>query len=121
MTNGIGPINGGNNYGVGNGYVPPRNDSEEDVPQAPVNNYDDTQVDPNKVMEFLANNNYFVNLTNAAEPVDGVEPDPGLSDRVAGYMENFELIYSIVEQEFGPELAPIVMDFVMDYLMNMFD
>ena len=41
MTNGIGPINGGNNYGVGNGYVPPRNDSEENVPQAPVNNYDD--------------------------------------------------------------------------------
>ena len=120
MTDGIGRIFGGNNYGVG-GYVPQGkgNAPEEEVPQAPVNNYEDTQVDPNKVMEFLAQNNYFVNITNAPEPVNGVVPDPGLPDRVAGYMEHFEQIYAIVEQEFGPELAPIVMDYVMDVLMGL--
>jgi hypothetical protein len=34
-------------------------------------------------------------------------------------MERFEEIYAIVEQEFGPELAPAVMDLVMDKLMGM--
>ena len=122
MTNGIGPINGGNSYGVGNGYVPSKgNESEENAPQVPVNNYEDTQVDPSKVMDFLAQNNYFVNLTNAPEAVDGIVPDPSLQARVDGYMQNFEFIYSIVEQEFGPELAPVVMDMVMDRLMGMFD
>ena len=122
MTDGIGRIFGGNSYGVG-GYVPQGkgNESEEDAPQVPVNNYDDTQVDPSKVMDFLAQNNYFVNLTNAPEAVEGVVPDPALQARVDGYMQNFELIYSIVEQEFGPELAPVVMDMVMDRLMGMFD
>ena len=34
-------------------------------------------------------------------------------------MERFEEIYAIVEQEFGAELAPAVMDLVMDKLMGM--
>lgn len=122
MTDGIGRISGGNSYGVG-GYVPQGkgNEQEDNVPQAPVNNYDDTQVDPAKVMDFLANNNYFINLTNAPEAVEGIVPDPSLQARVDGYMQNFEFIYSIVEQEFGTELAPVVMDMVMDRLMGMFD
>ena len=34
-------------------------------------------------------------------------------------MERFEEIFSIVEQEFGAERAPLVMDYVMDSLMGM--
>ena len=123
MTDGIGRIFGGNNYGVG-GYVPQRNGNEgaeEAQEQAVAQNYEETQVDPSKVMDFLANNNYFVNLTNVPAPVEGVETDPTVADRVAGYMENFEVIYGIVEQEFGEELAPTVMDLVMDRLMGMFE
>ena len=117
MTDGIGRIFGGNSYGVG-GYVPQR--KEEDVPQnkpaqAPVN-YEETQVDPAKVMEFLANNNYFVAPVETTVPG---EVDDATRERVAGYMENFEMIYGVVVDEFGEELAPMVMDFVMDYLMDM--
>ena len=124
MTDGIGRIFGGSSYGVG-GYVPQNNNNkveDEEQQQAQAQpNYEETQVDPSKVMDFLANNNYFLAITNAPGQVEGVETDPTVADRVAGYMENFEVIYSIIEQEFGAELAPSVMDLVMDALMGMLD
>ena len=125
MANNIGHISGYGNYGVGP-YVPQRkgNDVEGQEAQAQAQaqqNYEETQVDPNKVMEFLESHNFFVAQTNAPAPTTGVETDPTVADRVAGYMENFEFIYGIVEQEFGAELAPIVMDMVMDRLMGMVD
>ena len=117
MTDGIGRIFGGNNYGVG-GYVPQR--KEEEAPQnqpaqAPAN-YEETQVDPSKVMEFLANNNYFV---APVETKASGEVDEATRERVAGYMENFEMIYGVVVNEFGEENAPLVMDLVMDKLMGL--
>ena len=121
MTDGIGRLSGYGNYGVG-GYVPQRKGSEETnqaQEQPVVNNFEETQVDPSKVMDFLASNNFFVAQTNAPAPVEGVETDPTVADRVAGYMDNFETIYAVVEQEFGEELAPLVMDAVMDRLMGM--
>jgi hypothetical protein len=124
MANNIGHISGYGNYGVGP-YVPQRKgndvEAEAQAQAQPQQNFEETQVDPNKVMDFLNANNFFVNLTNAPAPVEGVETDPTVADRVAGYMENFELIYGIVEQEFGPEKAPLVMDLVMDRLMGMVD
>lgn len=121
MTDGIGRIFGGNSYGVG-GYVPNRKNEENPETKAEgqqVNNFEETQVDPNKILDFMANNNYFVDVAKAPAPVNGVETDPTVADRVAGYMENFEIIYGIVEEEFGAELAPTVMDFVMDRLMGL--
>jgi hypothetical protein len=117
MTDGIGRIFGGNSYGVG-GYVPQR--KEEEAPQnnpaqAPVN-YEETQVDPSKVMEFLSNNNYFVAPVETTAPG---EVDEATRERVAGYMENFEMIYGVVVNEFGEENAPLVMDLVMDKLMGL--
>ena len=123
MADGIGRLSGYGNYGVG-GYVPQRKGGEEAnqaQEQPVVNNHEETQVDPSKVMDFLASNNFFVAQTNAPAPVEGVETDPTVADRVAGYMENFEVIYAVIEQEFGAELAPSVMDFVMDRLMGMVD
>ena len=125
MTDGIGHISGYGNYGVG-GYANGASNGNNGADGADSNNVitpqpNYEQVDPNRVMEFLSANNFFVNLTNAPAPVEGVETDPTVADRVAGYMENFELIYGIVEQEFGPELAPLVMDLVMDRLMGMVD
>ena len=118
MTDGIGRIFGGNSYGVG-GYVPQRR--EEDVPQnapaqAPVVDYEEMQIDPNKVMDFMASNNLFVRESGVTTPA---ELDPECRERVANSMERFELIYGLVVEEFGEELAPAVMDLVMDKLMGM--
>lgn len=119
MTDGIGRIFGGNNYGVG-GYVPQR--KEEDAPQnaaaqAPAQASAETQVDPSKVMDFLAANNFFVAPVETTPVVGNV--DDATRARVEGYMENFELIYGVIVEEFGEELAPDVMDMAMDYLMGM--
>ncbi len=117
MTDGIGRIFGGNNYGVG-GYVPQRKEdaTQNTVPQAPVNNAEETQVDPSKVMDFLASNNFFVASVDTKEVP---EVDEAMRGRVEGYMENFEMIYGVIVEEFGEELAPTVMDIAMDYLMGM--
>ncbi len=119
MTDGIGRLSGYGNYGVG-GYMPQKKedvskeaDSQE---QNLVNNYEETQVDPSKVMEFLASNNFFV---AAPQTADVGEVDAATQDRVAGYMEQFEMIYGVVQEEFGEELAPSVMDVVMDKLIGM--
>ena len=120
MTDGIGRLTGYGNYGVG-GYIPQRRNGEvskeaQSQAQAQTNNYEETQVDPSKVMDFLSSNNFFV-----AAPVtaDVNEVDNATQDRVAGYMEQFEMIYGVVQEEFGEELAPAVMDIVMDRLMGM--
>ena len=117
MTDGIGRIFGGNNYGIG-GYVPQRKEEEapQNAQQAPAQNYEETQVDPSKVMDFLAANNFFVAPVETKAPG---EVDEATRARVEGYMENFEMIYGVIVEEFGEELAPDVMDIAMDYLMGM--
>ena len=117
MTDGIGRIFGGNNYGVG-GFGPHR--KEEEAPQnaaaqPQARNYEETQVDPNKVMDFLAANNFFVAPTETKAVNVGL--DAATQDRIANYMDNFETIYRVIVEEFGEESAPMVMDFTMDKLM----
>ena len=114
MTDGIGRIFGGNSYGLG-GYVPQR--KEEEAPQDTVvtNNAADTQVDPAKVMEFMANNNFFV---AAVKKDEFPEVDAATRARVENYMENFEMIYSVIVNEFGEDLAPDVMEIVMPRLLE---
>jgi hypothetical protein len=116
MTDGIGRIFGGNNYGVG-GYVPQRNDeAKNDEPQALAQNYDEMLVDPAKVMDFMAANNIFVPVAEATKVGD---VDAATQERVGNYMEQFETYYALIAQEFGEENAPLVMDLVMDKLMGM--
>ncbi len=117
MTDGIGRIFGGNNWGNYTGLNPQQKGEEADNNTPAPNNYAETQVDPEKIMEFLASNNYFI--APAQETSSSGEVDPALQARVEGYMENFEMIYGVIVDEFGEELAPLVMDFVMDYLMGM--
>ena len=123
MTDGIGRLSGYGNYGVG-GYMPQRkqNDvSQEQNPQEQgfVNNYEETQVDPSKIMDWMAANNNFANIINAPAQPEGVVTDPTIEERIAGFMENYEYFMTIIEQEFGEEQAPAVMDVVMDKLMGM--
>ncbi len=120
MADGIGRLTGYGNYGVG-GYMPQRRNDEvskesHSEGQAAASHHEETQVDPSKVMDFLSSNNFFIAPTTEAEVG---EVDTATQDRVAGYMEQFEMIYGIVQEEFGEELAPSVMDIVMDRLMGM--
>ena len=118
MTNGINNVSGFGNYGVG-GYIPNRIGKEtnnNEAQQVAVQNQAETQVDPSKVMEFLSANNYFVAPVETAGVANVDEATRG---RVESYMENFEMIYGVIVEEFGEELAPMVMDMAMDHLMGM--
>lgn len=122
MADGIGRIFGGNNYGVGS-YGPQRKEESVDAQaqnQAqPQNNFEETQVDPNKVMDFLANNNYFMPVEVQAKPAGQVGAvDAATEERIAGYMDRFEQIYAIVENDF-PRNPEAVMDVVMDKLLGL--
>ena len=124
MTDGVFGIGHGNTSGVGGGYLPPKKDdvdSKAENQQSQANaNQERKDVNPDDVMRFLANNNYFIPANVEAKPVTNIEGvDAETQERIASYMERFEEIYSIVEQEFGAELAPAVMDLVMDKLMGM--
>ena len=128
MTDGVYGIGYGNTSGVGGGYMPPKKsdvDKKEDEQPSTTQNAERKDVNPDDVMRFLANNNYFINLTNTngtagASGVDGAEDiDAETEARFAEYMERFEEIYALIEEEFGSDLAPAVMDLVMDKLMGM--
>ena len=112
----INRIFGNNNYGFGFGAKKQEEPKEAEVKEA-VKDYKETQVDPSRVMDFLAANNFFVAPVES-KSVAG-EVDAATRARVEGYMENFEMIYGVIVEEFGEELAPDVMDMAMDYLMGM--
>lgn len=124
MADGINRIGYGTSSGIGGGYVPNRRDdlknAENDEQTANVNT-ERKDVNPDDVMKFLANNNYFmpVQVENTQPVVETVDVDVETQERIAEYMARFEEIYAIVEQEFGAEIAPAVMDLVMDILMGM--
>ena len=118
MADGINRIfGGGNNYGVG-GFAPnSKNDETENSQvQQPTVNYTERLVNEETVWNFMANNNFVVAPKTTA-PVG--EVDVAAEERIAGYMENYEMFAKIVENEFGPDLVPTVMDLVMDRLIAM--
>ena len=117
MTDGIGRIFGGNGYNLG-GYTQRKSEDEntQTAAQAPAQNYEETQVDPSKVMDFLSANNFFI-ASVETKPLG--EIDAATQARVEGYIEWFEIIYDVIVKEFGEALAPDVMDMAMDHLMGM--
>ena len=123
MTDGVFGIGYGQTSGVGGGYLPPKKDDvdgkAEDQQQANANQ-ERKDVNPDDVMRFLANNNYFIPAkveTKPAAEVGGVDAE--VQDRVAASMEEFEKIFALIEAEFGPNLAPQVFDVAMDKLLGM--
>ena len=125
MADGIHGIGYGNTSGIGGGYLPPRKGDDVDAQNAQdQNTYNANQerkdVNPDEVMKFLSNNNYFMPVKTETRPAKEINVvDAETEERIAGYMERFEEIYAVVEDEFGAELAPAVMDLVMDKLMGM--
>ena len=114
MTDGIGRIFGGNNYGVG-GFVPQKHEAKEEEVQQSVVKPEAKQVDEETVMRFLEANNMRI----VPKTVTPIELDPEAEERIAGYMEKFEDLYGLAEQEFGPKLAPMVLDLAMNRLLGM--
>lgn len=123
--NNIGGINGyGYGYGV-NGYGNRGNknsannaesqEQKQALPEAK------PQVNADEVMKFLESNNFFIAPTQTQGAEGASQVDADTQDRIAGYMEKFEVIYAVVAEEFGEELAPAVMDMVMDKLMGLAD
>lgn len=58
-------------------------------------------VDPNEVLNFLASSSVKV---ETAQPA-AIDNNAETQERVEGYIQNFEMIYSVVAQEFGEDVA----------------
>ncbi len=73
-------------------------------------------VDPNEVLNFLASSSVKV---ETPQPVAVGNGNAETTERVEGYIQNFEMIYSIVSQEFGDEVANTLLndDRFVDALM----
>ncbi len=72
-------------------------------------------VDPNEVLNFLASSSVQVEAPKAPAADTNAETN----ERVEGYIQNFEMIYSVVAQEFGDDVANTLMndDNFIDALM----
>ena len=117
MANGINGIGGNNNS---YNYYQNLNNNEakpEEQEQVIVNNHEETQIDPSKVMDFMAANNFFV---APKENVGAGQVDEMTQERIGEFMKNFEFVFGLVSKEFGEDLAPMVMDMVMDNLIAQF-
>ena len=124
MANGINNVNGygygSNVYGYGsNAKKEDSTGNAENKAQQNVQPEAKPQVNADDVMKFLENNNLFIApaQTEGAEGTTGV--DAATQARVEDAMAQFEVIYAIVVQEFGEEIAPAVMDMVMDRLIGL--
>ncbi len=121
MTDGIGRIFGGNSYGVGGFYSQKKNEESAEAQQNPAPQQQNTeaQLDPQRVMDFLAQNNYFMPVAEETQVTGAGEVSEETRGRIADYMKDFEFIYSVIEKEFGATQAPVVMDIAMDVLIGM--
>ena len=126
MTDGIGRIGSGSSSGVNSWYLkrePDKEDINQQNAQAQAQtSYSKEDIDESKVWAFMANNSAFngVVAPEKTRSFDGVgDVDAGLAERMEDWMAKFEEFYAIIEEEVGSELAPAVMDLVMDKLMGM--
>lgn len=117
MTDGIGRIFGGNNYGVG-GYVPQKKGaaSENTPDQVKGQNFEESQIDPSKVMAFLEANNLFV----APAKTKAVSVDDATENRIVNSMALFETLYGVIADEFGKDKAPEITNALMDHLIGIY-
>ena len=117
MTSGVNGI-GGNPYNYGSyGYNNRQaKESHEEAPQVQTNVPESKNLNPDAVMDFM---NKYIYMAPETQKTGNSEIDPETKQRIEGFMEQFQMFYSIIEQEFGSELAPDVMDMVMDNLMGM--
>lgn len=122
MTNGINSI-GGNPGGSNvfwsnnsaNQNVDEKNSNEQQSANA---NQERKEVNPDDVMKFMAANTYFVPVKTEAKQADANTIDADTQKRVVESMKDFEELFSIVEQEFGADIAPSIFDAMMDKFLG---
>lgn len=106
MTNNIGGING---YGYGiNPWLNGKQNKDLNNAEAGVNpeqqapQQQTVNVDPNQVLNFLASS--AVKINPPVAPTAGVD-NAAVAERIDGYVQNFEMLFSIIAQEFGEKVA----------------
>lgn len=122
----VAPINNSGNTagGVFYGGRQNGNDVEEQTNEQQKTgsqNNTNAPVDPDKVFEFLSNNGIFVPVvtdTNNDGVVNELDVDPETQERIDQFMAKFDVVYKLIEDEFGAELAPRLVDLVMDRVMG---
>ena len=107
-TNNIGRIiGGGHNYIGGFGAKKQEEAQDANVKDQVVNKQPETQVDANKVLDYMANNTLLVGVTNKTNPV---ELDPKTEARIEEYMKGFEAFVLAAEEEVGFDNALLLAD-----------
>ena len=114
-------INGIFGYGYGIRYLNNEQQNKELTGKAPAEEHAAEQpqptvnVDPNEVLNFLASSSIKVEAPQAPAVGDNGET----AERVEGYIQNFEMIYSVISQEFGDDVANTLLndDRFVDALM----
>ena len=104
MADGIGRIMGGRSY-IGNGFVNTRKEDVQKEAQAQAPEIKQEAVDPNKVMDFLANN-----LLPVKPESKMVELAPDVAARAAESMASLERFISVASDEVGKDLALVLAD-----------
>ena len=127
MTDGVYGIGYGNTSGVGGGYMPNRkgnNDVENKQEEAQTQSQAAyTPVNESEVWNFLTNNSYFVAQVKTPEKTADVSgAAAGMEDRAADCMPNFETAFALIQEEFGVEVATMLMndDNFVDKLLDFF-
>lgn len=106
MANSIGKVGGG--YEGLNPYINNRNSgvNEEQQPSKPVVQPETNEVSPDTVMDMLAANaNIFVQPKQEFTMPDVSDE---FRERIAGFVNNFEITYSVAIEEFGPENEELI-------------
>lgn len=119
MANNIGGI-GGYGYNIGNFYTNNQNKNLQGTNEQNVQQ-ENTQpttinVDQNEVLNFLAASSIQITAPTIAN-----DNDAALNNRVEGFVQTFDMFYSVIAQEFGDNAANTLMndDAFLDTLMNL--
>lgn len=111
---GYGYIGGNYGYGAGKANVNPEENQNGEVLNA---QNQQANVDPSDVLNFLATTSISIQQPTVV-PAD----DAATAERVDGYIQNFEMIHSVIAQEFGAKVAEQLMndDAFVEALMDLF-
>ena len=100
MTNGIGRINGGNDFGGFGPLMPGKRDIKEEQQAETIVKPETKNVNPDEVMKLLESNNVFVQPKSEFIPVKLSEDTVA---RIEDSMKMFQATFDAAFKEFGDE------------------
>ena len=116
-------INNINGYGINfnGGYSARKQDNkpaEAEENKTTVQPEAKPTVNAEEVFAFLEANNVFVAPAKVEAGAETAEVDSEIQARIEDAMGQFEVIYSVIANEFGERRAPQLVDMVMDKLLG---